>query len=105
VLTFLHESLPPTPCPYQIPRPLRRDPSEQIPIDPQVRHTVRIFSRTTREGQFKIPIARDLTGTDVQFLVDGLENAFAVFGFEVVGAEFNTNHSAPILTMQPDHAA
>jgi hypothetical protein len=78
---------------------LRRDPSEQIPIDPQVRHTVWVFASATREGQFKIPIARDLTGTDVQFLVDGLEDAFTVFGFEVVGAEFNTNHNADILTI------
>jgi hypothetical protein len=40
-----------------------------------------------------------LTGADVQFLVDRLEDAFAVFRFEVVGAEFDTNHNADILTI------
>ena len=98
----LYESLPPPSGPDQIPCPLCRHPSEQIPIDPHVWCSVWVFVAATRKCQFKIPIARDLSGTDVQFLVDGFEDAFAVFGFEVVGAEFDTNHNAHILTMQVD---
>jgi hypothetical protein len=99
---FYQESLPPPPRPNQIPCPLCRHLSEQIPIDPQVWRSVRIFATATRERQFKIAIARDLSGADVQFRVDGFEDAFAVFRFEVVGAEFNTNHNAHILTRGPD---